>query len=99
MFSLNLSLTFRLSSSSASISRGGILRGGDESVSNERVKAIAEKIRRDNERQRKLLREEEERRQKIDAYAPQIWEDLCRVIESYVEGINDELKGRARLTS
>lgn len=64
-------------------------------MSNERIKAIAERIRRDNEQRRKLLREEEERRQKIDAYAPQIWEDLRRVIETYVGGINDELKGES----
>jgi uncharacterized FlaG/YvyC family protein len=75
--------------------RDGILKGSDESMSNERVKAAAERIRRDNERQRKLLREEEEGRQKIDAFAPQIWEDIRRVIESFVEGINDELKGES----
>jgi hypothetical protein len=61
-------------------------------MSGGRAKEISGKIRGDAERRRRLAREEDERRQKIAAYAPRIWEELRRLVPDLVEGVNAELK-------
>ncbi len=92
MFELNLSLTFNLFPASNGMSEGSLYEREEEAMSDERIKRIAEEIRKDTKGRRQAALEATERQQKIEAYAPRVWEELVKVVQSIVEGVNDELR-------